>query len=97
MRLIAASEERLTDEALASALSMTTDEIRTMRPISAPQHMFGAEVGPKETWTVGEVLNIDRSTPTYRSWTSGPNVPNVPVYDKHWQGSMRNFNEQSGL
>lgn len=96
MRLVASREEQLVDLALAATLAATPDEIRNMEPIR-PQTMFGADVGPKEEWTLAQVMNIDRTTPTYRSWTSGSNVQPVPVYDRMWSGSLRNVSQTQGF
>jgi hypothetical protein len=64
--------EYLVDDALMRARAGTDDEIRNMRPLAAPQELFPARTGfMKNDWTVTEVMNIDRQTPSYRSWISG--------------------------
>lgn len=62
-----------------------------MRPIAAPQQAFPDRTGfQQNAWTIEEVLNIDRLTPTYRSWISGmPAMPSV-MSDQSWSGTARN-------
>lgn len=83
--------EYLIDEALNDALEATPDELRKMRPIASPQQLFPKRTGFQQNqWTIEEVLNIDRLTPTYRSWVSGmPVMPSV-MSDQSWSGTARN-------
>lgn len=62
-----------------------------MRPVAAPQDPFPARTGFQQNpWDIEQVLNIDRYTPTYRSWVSGmPVMPSV-LSDYTWQGTSRN-------
>ena len=40
-----------------------------MRPVAAPQNPFPERRGyAKNEWDIMEVMNIDRYTPSYRSW-----------------------------
>jgi hypothetical protein len=81
----------LTDIALQSALAATPDELRNMRPVSAPQQLHPKRTGMRqEAWTVEEVLNVDRYTPTYRSWLSGMPVRPSVMSDQSWSGTARN-------
>jgi hypothetical protein len=84
-------EEMLTDIALQDALAGTHDELQAMRPAAAPQQAFPDRLGFKRnTWTIQEVLNIDRQTPTYRSWLSGMPVRPSVMSDQSWSGTARN-------
>lgn len=84
-------EEFLVDQALTNALASTPDELRAMRPAAAPQNPFPERRGYGRTeWTVREVLNIDRYTPTYRSWMSGMPVMRSVMSDQSWSGTARN-------
>ena len=84
-------EEMLTDLALRDALAGTPDEIRAMRPVAAPQNPFPDRVGFQQNqWTIHEVMNIDRYTPTYRSWLSGMPVRPSVMSDQSWSGTARN-------
>jgi hypothetical protein len=83
--------EMLVDLALESALAATPEQLREMRPIAAPQNPFPERRGyAKEVWDIYEVMNIDRHTPSYRSWVSGmPVMPSV-MSDQSWSGTARN-------
>lgn len=83
--------EYLVDQALRNALEATPAQLRTMRPAASPQALFPKRTGfAKGEWTINEVLNIDRQTPSYRSWISGiPAMPSV-LSDYTWSGSSRN-------
>lgn len=83
--------EYLVDEALQNSLSRTPDQLRAMRPLAAPQKPFPKRTGfRQQQWDINTVLNIDRYTPTYRSWVSGmPVMPSV-ISDYTWEGSSRN-------
>ena len=84
-------EEFLVDQALENALAGTDEEIQAMRPAAAPQNPFPDRLGfRKNTWTIGEVLNVDRYTPTYRSWLSGMPVRPSVMSDQSWSGTARN-------
>jgi hypothetical protein len=84
-------EEFLVDQALAAALAGTPEEIRAMRPVAAPQQPFPDRLGfRQQTWTVTEVLNVDRYTPSYRSWLSGMPVRPSVMSDQSWSGTARN-------
>jgi hypothetical protein len=63
--------EFLVDETLKAALAPES-EIRAMRPYVGAQQLHPQRTGfLREDWTISEVMNIDRRTPNYRSWTSG--------------------------
>ena len=84
-------EEMLTDIALSDALEGTYSQIKNMRPVAGPQQTFPERTGfRQQTWTVGEVLNIGRRTPTYRSWLSGMPVRPSVLSDQSWSGTARN-------
>ena len=91
----ATRSEYLVDEALKSALSRTPEQLRMMRPAAAPQQLFPERQGyTRQPWDINQVLNIDRYTPTYRSWMSGmPVMPSV-MSDYTWSGSSRNSMSQ---
>ncbi len=62
-----------------------------MRPIAAPQQLFPDRVGYRqEAWSITEVMNIDRYTPSYRSWLSGMPVRPSVMTDQSWSGTARN-------
>lgn len=86
--------EYLIDMAMDNALAATTDQLRVMRPVVAPMNPFPERTGfSVQTWTIQEVLNIDRRVPSYRSWTSGmPVMPSVlsDYSEQNWTGSSRN-------
>lgn len=84
-------EEFLVDQALSNALASTPEELRAMRPAAAPQNPFPERRGfVKTEWDVETVLNIDRYTPTYRSWLSGMPVQRSIMSDHSWSGTARN-------
>ena len=87
----ASRSEFLVDQALSNALAGTPNQIRNMRPVAAPQNPFPDRVGFRQNpWDITQVLNIDRYTPTYRSWVSGmPAMPSV-MSDQSWSGTARN-------
>jgi hypothetical protein len=87
----ATRSEYLVDQALQNALSATPDQLRQMRPAAAPQQLFPKRNGfQKQEANIQSVLNVDRYTPTYRSWISGiPTQPSV-ISDYTWEGSSRN-------
>jgi hypothetical protein len=66
-------QEALVTQALQSAL-VPAQWLREMRPAARPQELFPDKSGTKEAWTIDAVLNVDRYTPTYRSWQSGMQV-----------------------
>ena len=83
--------EYLVDAALESALAATPEELREMRPVASVQNAFPERRGfAKSEWDIYEVMNIDRYTPSYRSWVSGmPVMPSV-MSDQSWSGTARN-------
>ena len=84
-------QEFLIDQALDGALAMTELEIRRMRPAASPQQLFPLRTGfQSNQWTIDEVLNIDRRTPSYRSWVSGMPVMSRILSDYSFSGSARN-------
>lgn len=87
----ATRSEFLVDQALQNALAGTPAQIRAMRPVAAPQDPFPKRTGFRANpWDINQVLNIDRYTPTYRSWVSGmPVMPSV-ISDYTWEGTSRN-------
>lgn len=87
----ASRSEMLVDLALENALAGTPEQIRMMRPVAAPQKLFPDRQGfAKATPTVQQVLNIDRQTPTYRSWISGMPTMTSVMSDQSWSGTARN-------
>lgn len=87
----ASRSEMLVDMALQNALAGSPDQLRAMRPVAAPQVLFPDRTGfAKATPTVQQVLNIDRMTPTYRSWVSGMPVQTSVLSDHSWSGTARN-------
>jgi hypothetical protein len=87
----ATRQEYLVDQALESALALTDDQLRVMRPVASPQQLFPMRTGFQASqWTIEEVLNIDRRTPTYRSWVSGAPVMTRILSDYSFSGSARN-------
>ncbi len=87
----ASRSEMLVDQALQNALAGNTDQIRAMRPVAAPQKLFPDRVGfRKAVPTVQQVLNIDRMTPSYRSWVSGMPTQTSVISDQSWSGTARN-------
>jgi hypothetical protein len=87
----ASRSEQLVDQALNTALSMTPDQLRKMRPIAAPQKLNPQRTGFQQRQsTINDVLNVDRRTPTYRSWVSGVITQPSVISDYTWEGSSRN-------
>ncbi len=88
----ATRQEFLVDQALDNALSATSAELRRLRPVARPQVLFPERVGfASDQWTIEEVLNIDRRTPTYRSWVSGmPVMRKIDVNPDTIQAGTRN-------
>lgn len=83
--------EYLVDDALMRATAGTDDEIRNMRSVAGVQNPFPERLGfTKEEWTIQEVLNVDRRTPTYRSWTSGFTQQRSVLSDQGAEASTRN-------
>lgn len=85
--------EFLIDQALDNALAGTPAQIRAMRPAARPQELFPARTGYQtQPWDINTVLNIDRLTPTFRSWVSGMPVENRNINDAMGKinGSSRN-------
>lgn len=83
--------EFLVDQALDSALAMSPEQLRTMRPAAAPQKPFPNRTGFRQRpWDINQVLNIDRYTPSYRSWVSGMPVESSIMSDRSWSGTARN-------
>lgn len=84
----ATRSEMLVDQALQSA-TVPTQWLREMRPAARPQKLFPSRKGAGQTWTIGAVLNIDRQTPTYRSWQSGMQVQRSMIVDDGMEGTLR--------
>jgi hypothetical protein len=87
----ASRSEMLVDQALRNALAASPDELRKMRPIASPQQLFPERTGFASSQSgINEVLNVDRRTPTYRSWVSGIMTQSSVISDYTWEGSSRN-------
>ena len=87
----ASRSEYLLDQALQANTTMSPEQLRTMRPVAAPQKMFPGRTGFAAAQpTINDVLNIDRTTPTYRSWVSGVITQPSVISDYTWEGSSRN-------
>jgi hypothetical protein len=83
--------EFLVDQALENALAQSPDELRKMRPVALPQQLNPKRTGLRQSpATIDQVLNIDRYTPTYRSWVSGMPVQSSIMSDRSWSGTARN-------
>ena len=86
--------EFIVDQALENALAGTPDQLRKMRPVAAPQDPFPDRVGySKAIPTINDVLNVDRYTPTYRSWISGMPVERNIQSDYTASGSRNVMSE----
>jgi len=82
--------EYLVDDALMRATSGTDDEIRNMRSVAGVQNPFPERLGfSKQEWTIQEVMNIDRQTPSYRSWVSGMPAQKSMLADDGTQAGSR--------
>lgn len=82
-------EEFLVDVALNAARS-TDEAIRTVRP-PVNAELFPERRGfAQEQPTIQQVLNVDRWTPTNRSWLSGIVVRPSIISDHSWSGTARN-------
>lgn len=87
----ASRSEYLVDQALSNALSATPAQLRKMRPVAAPQQLNPKRDGFAQSQpTINDVLNVDRRTPTYRSWVSGVITQPSVISDYTWEGSSRN-------
>lgn len=87
----ASRSEYLVDQALQANLSMTPAQLRKMRPVAAPQQLNPKRTGFGQAQpTINDVLNVDRRTPTYRSWVSGVITQPSIISDYTWEGSSRN-------
>jgi len=91
----ASRSEYLVDQALQANTAMTPDQLRKMRPIAAPQQLNPKRNGFSQSApTINDVLNIDRYTPTYRSWVSGIITQPSVISDYNggggYNGSARN-------
>lgn len=72
-------QEFLVDQALEAAIS-DPETIRETRPV-VPQQLMPERFGFfRQEHTIMSVMNIDRYTPSYRSWTSG-----MPVMERMFQ------------
>jgi len=83
-------EEMLVDIALDSAVS-DPKTIREIRPV-VPQQLMPERRGfIKQELGVMDILSIDRSAPTYRSWISGAPVmfQRAQMNDDQFSGSGR--------
>jgi hypothetical protein len=71
--------EMIVTQALNTA-TVPAKWLREMRPAAiVGQELFPSRKGRRQTWTIGAVLNVDRYTPTYRSWQSGMQVQRGPI------------------
>lgn len=81
-------QELLTDEALQSAIS-DPETIRAIRPPIAIDP-FPPRVGfDRRVPSVTDIMNIDRYTPSRRSWVSGMPVMRSQLMDGSFEGSGR--------
>ena len=83
-------EENLTDLALQNAIS-DPETIRAIRPV-VPQQLMPERRGfLKQELGVMDILSIDRSAPSYRSWVSGAPVmfQRAQLNDDKFSGSGR--------
>lgn len=81
-------QEFLTDQALQAAIS-DPDTIRQIRPV-VPQQLFPPRDGfGKQALTIMSVLNMNRYTPSYRSWLSGMPVMKNDFEEGNFSGSSR--------
>lgn len=82
--------EYLVDQAL-EARFIPIDYLREMRPIAAPQDPFPERHGyAKQVWDINSVLNVDRYTPTYRTWISGMPAMRSQLNEQGSSASTRN-------
>jgi hypothetical protein len=82
--------EYLVDQAL-EVRDIPADYLRQMRPAAAPQNPFPERRGfAQQAWDVNSVLNIDRYTPTYRTWISGMPSMRSQLNDQGSSASTRN-------
>jgi hypothetical protein len=82
--------EYLVDLALQSRF-IPYEEMKTMRPAAAPQDPFPERTGfYQRAWDINSVLNIDRYTPTYRTWISGMPAMRSYLSEKGSSASTRN-------
>ena len=81
--------EAIVDRALAIG-QIPREQIEVMRPAAAPQELFPSKAGKAFQWTIDGVLNINRTTPLYRSWTSGMPQQWTTLTDDGYSGSTRN-------
>jgi len=87
----ASRSEYLVDQALQANTAMSPDQLRKMRPVAAPQQLMPKRTGfAQQQPTINDVLNVDRRTPTYRSWVSGVITQPSVISDYTWEGSSRN-------
>lgn len=84
----ASRSEMLVDHALRYA-TMDPNAIRDMRPVARPQQLFPSREGANQAWTIEGVLNIDRFTPSYRSWQSGMQMQRSPIAEQGQEGTLR--------
>lgn len=84
----ATRQEALVTQALQSA-TVPSEWLRKMRPAARPQELFPNTKGLRQTWTIQDVLNIDRQTPSYRSWQSGMVVQRSMLVDDGNEGTLR--------
>lgn len=84
----ATRSEMLVTQALQST-QVPAQWLREMRPAARPQALFPDKTGASSAWTIEAVLNIDRQTPTYRSWQSGMQVQRSSIVDDGREGTLR--------
>ena len=83
-------EEMLVEVALQNARS---DEatIRATRPVNVPQNIHPERFGfQSQVPGINDILNVDRYTPSNRSWMSGMPVRHSIMSDQSWSGTARN-------
>ena len=81
-------QEFLVDQALGAAIS-DPETIRETRPV-VPQQLMPERFGFfRQEHTIMSVMNIDRYTPSYRSWTSGMPVMEQMFQDGGFDGTGR--------
>lgn len=82
-------EEYLTDQALESALALSPDEIRAIRP-PHPRQLFPQTRGMVKTAvTVTDVLMTNRYSARNDAWVSGMPVRQTQLTEDDWTGTGR--------
>jgi hypothetical protein len=81
-------QEFLVDQALQAAIS-DPETIRATRPV-VPQQLDPERFGfSRQEHNIMSVMNIDRYTPSYRSWVSGMPVMERTFQDGGFDGTGR--------